>query len=86
MSVKDILSDPNVLSLIKTFDLTPPMNEKYSLNISDFELENGFIVINEIQLMNKKGEFIKNVDPETVFDQLNQFVVTFRKTKNHESK
>ena len=78
MSQKEILQNPMVKQLIKTFDLQPPLRTEHSLNVTNFELENGFIVINEIELLNSNGEHIKNLDPDDVAASLDQFVVTFR--------
>lgn len=78
MSQKEILQMPVVKQLIKTFDLQPPLRTEHSLNIIDFEFENGFIVINEIELLDKNGKHVKMIDPEDAFASMDQFVVTFR--------
>jgi len=75
-----------VRKLIATFDLQIPdelktqktLREKHSLNITDYSLENGFIVINEIELLDENGKHIKNVEPDVAFASLDEFICTFK--------
>ena len=79
MSKDKILSDPVVLNLIDKFNLDVPLRENHTLNISKYSIESGFIVIDEIELLDINGKLVKLVDPETAYQSINQFIVTFNR-------
>jgi hypothetical protein len=86
MAAKEILKNPMVQKLIATFDLQIPdelktqqtLRTKHSLNITDYSFENGFIVINEIELLDENGKHIKKIEPDVAFAALDQFICTFK--------
>lgn len=69
----NLLNNPNVKQLIKTFDLKKP----FRLNICDYEYSNGFIVINEIELLDDDGNHVRHVDLEKVLPYLEESLVSF---------
>jgi len=74
----EVLKNPLVKQLIQTFDLQPPLRTEHTLNVIDYSLENGFIVINEIELLDRNGEHIKKIEPDDAMAAMDQFIVTFR--------
>jgi hypothetical protein len=68
-----LLNNPNVKQLTKTFDLKTP----FRLNVCDYEFDNGFIIINNIELINDKGEHVRYVDLEKVLPYLEESLVSF---------
>lgn len=75
---KKILQNPMVQKLIETFNLQPPLRTEHSLNVTEYTFENGFIVIHEMELLDKNGDHVKPIDPETAMAAMDQFIVTFR--------
>lgn len=77
----NLTKDPNVRLLIKTFDLVMPRSKKYTFNVTEYSLENGFIVMSEIEVLDANGAFVKKVDPEDVYEYLEGYNVTFEMKK-----
>ena len=75
MTQDQILANKNVQALVQTLDLDAP--DYKSLNVCDYSLENGFIVINDIEVLDRKGKHIKFADLEKVIDHLDKYNVTF---------
>lgn len=68
-----ILSDKRVQLLTKTFDLKKP----FRLNVCDYEFDNGFVIINNIELIDDEGNHVRYVDLEKVLPYLEESLVTF---------
>jgi hypothetical protein len=49
----------------------------FRLNVCDYEFDNGFIIINNIELINDKGEHVRYVDLEKVLPYLEESLVSF---------
>lgn len=75
MTQDQILAQKNVQDLVKTLDLDAP--DHRILNVCDYSLENGFIVINEIEILDREGEHIRFADLERVINHLDKYNVTF---------
>lgn len=71
--ITNLLNNPNVKQLTKTFDLKKP----FRLNICDYEFENGFIVINNIELLDDEGNHKRYVDLEKVLPYLEESLISF---------
>ena len=78
MAVNNVLQNKMVKQLMETFDLQPPLRTEHSLNVTEFTVENGFIVIHELELLDKNGKHVKTLDPENAGQFIDQFLVTFR--------
>lgn len=74
----NILKNPMVKKLIETFDLQPPLRTEHTLNVLEYTFENGFIVIHEIELLDRNGNHVRNIEPDDEFSAMDQFIVTFR--------
>lgn len=77
---KDILENPNLKLLIETFDLEAPSKfnfyvTKYSM--SQLYLDN-VIVIEEIEVYDADGVFVKNADLKLVLPNLSKYNVKFK--------
>lgn len=72
-----LLSNPNTQLLIKTFDLAMPQNTK-TLHVTEYYVENGFIIIEEIEVLDAHGNFVKHADMDRVVDHLSDYIVTFK--------
>lgn len=78
MSTTSVISGKNVQMLIKTFDLEMP-EKTITLNVTDYYIENGFIIIERIDVLDDKGDFKKEADLEKVLSHLHDHIVTFKK-------
>tara|TARA_R110000751_G_scaffold209035_2_gene312895 strand:+ start:1056 stop:1295 length:240 start_codon:yes stop_codon:yes gene_type:complete len=75
MTQDQILSSDKVKNLIKTMDLDAPPH--ITLNVSDYSIENGFIVINEIEVLDGDGNHLRFAELEKVISHLDKYEVTF---------
>jgi hypothetical protein len=75
MSKDKLLADKNVKELISVMDLDAPPH--ITLNVCDYSLENGFIVINEIEVLDGDGKHLRFAELEKVIDHLGNYKVTF---------
>lgn len=78
MSKDTIISGRNVQLLIKTFDLAMPQNTK-TLHVTEYYVENGFIIIEEIEVLDSQGNVVKHADLDRVVDHLSDYIVTFKR-------
>jgi len=78
MGIGKILQNPMVKQLMEKFNLQQPLRTEHSLNVVEYTVENGFIVIHELELLDKNGNHVKTLDPETAGPNMDQFIVTFR--------
>ena len=76
MTQDQILANKNVQALIHTLDLDAP--DYKSLNVCDYSLENGFIAINVIEVLDRDGNHLRYADLNKVVDHLDKYNVTFK--------
>ena len=70
-----ILNDPNVKSLIETFDLKAPTER---LEVSQYEFNSGLLEIKEIKVLDIQGNFLRLADLKKVVPHLSKYYVTFK--------
>jgi len=75
MTQDKLLASKNVQDLAKVLDLE--VSPHRTLNVCDYEMEDGFIVINEIEVLDQDGVHIKYADLGKVLDHLHNYHVTF---------
>lgn len=70
-----ILNDPFVRMLIEKLDLIEP--SQIHLKISNWDVLNGKIVINEVEVLDGEGNFIKFADINSLGEHIHKYYTTF---------